>query len=144
MRTAAPKSGSYLFHSEAVILLWHDVQRLIRFFLSWVPPLESGRIWCTSVAGVMRPCLSHTWQSGCSLICLSRIFFQAVPYRFLVAGSLWNILYLLSSALWCSSQNRPSVRFGQPGWEQGLFVFLGMKSPQMKRAFDGPFMLLLK
>ena len=125
MRTAAPKSGSYLFHSEAVILLWHDVHRLIRLSLSWVPPLDKGNMWCTSVARVIRPASSHMWQSGCSLICLSRIFFHAVPYLFLAAGSLWNLLYLISSAFWCSSQNRPSVRFGQPGCEQGLFVFLG-------------------
>ena len=62
----------------------------------------------------------------------SRMRFQALPYLRLVSGSRPYLSYLLFSSFSCSGQNRPSVSLGHPGWEHGLFGFLGMSSLQMK------------
>lgn len=62
----------------------------------------------------------------------SRMRFQALPYLRLVSGSRPYLSYLLFSSFSCSGQNRPSVSLGHPGWEHGLFGFLGMSLLQMK------------
>lgn len=52
--------------------------------------------------------------------------FHALPYRFLVAGSRWYFSYCWLASFWCCSQNRLSVRLGQPGWWHGCLAFLGI------------------
>lgn len=47
--------------------------------------------------------------------------FQALLYLRRVAGSRWCRSYRWASCLACILQNRPSVRWGQPGAEQGRF-----------------------
>ena len=51
--------------------------------------------------------------------------FQARPYRRLVSGLRSYFSYRWASSLACSSQNRPLVSLGQPGYEQGRLGLFG-------------------
>lgn len=118
--------GVHLPPSFAVISEWHTLQRDIRLSSAFVPPCDSGAIWCTSSAGVSLPLRLHIAQRGCAAIYLSRIRRHSAPYLFFISGERSYFSYLLASCLACSSQNRPSVSLGQPGYEHGRFGLYGI------------------
>lgn len=107
-------------------LLWHGLHKEIRFMKSCVPPSASGFLWWTSSTGTRFPRLKHSSQKGCPSTYRFRILCHSRPYLFFVSLFLSYISYLLFSIRSCSSQNRPSVSFGHPGKEHGLFGFLGI------------------
>ena len=67
---------------------------------------------------------SFKWLSRGDWVALKRRYIH-LPYRFFVPGLRSYFSYRLSMIFWCFSQYRPSVRFGQPGKEQGRLGFLG-------------------
>ena len=54
--------------SRAVISEWHRLHRAMRLLSTWVPPLDSGRIWWTSSAGVILPARLHCSHNGWAAI----------------------------------------------------------------------------
>ena len=102
------------------------MQRDIRLSSAFVPPCDSGLMWCTSSAGVSLPFRLHTSHKGCAEMYLSRMTCHARPYLFFTSGERSYLSYLFASALACSSQNRPWVSLGQPGNEHGRFGLYGI------------------
>ena len=106
----------------------------MRLSSAFVPPCDKGFIWCTSSAAVSLPFCLHISHKGCADMYLSRIAFHARPYLFFTSGERSYFSYRLASSLACSSQNRLSVRRGQPGNEHGRFGLYGVdKLPFLHR-----------
>ena len=117
--------SNYLSPISMWILLWQLRHKLMRLPRECVPPLLIGKTWCTSWAGTIFPSFSHCSHSGCWLMCLSRMRFQARPYFLLISGARSYLLYCLRATAAWSSQYWPSISFGQPGYEHGLLGLLG-------------------
>lgn len=110
------------------------MQTDIKLLSSCVPPLESGRMWCTSCAAVSFPFRLHSSQSGLALMKRSRTFRHARPYRFLVAGSRWYRSYLLASSLACATQNVDELTQDNPDLNTVALVFLASLSPPTQKS----------
>ena len=72
--------------SRAVMREWQDLHSAMRLLSSWVLPPDSGTIWCTSAAAVIRPSRLHISHRGCAAMNLRRMAGHAPLYLFFISG----------------------------------------------------------
>ena len=81
--------------------LWHRASRLAGSYIRCVfsaalNPSSTGLTWCTSVAALISPLCSHSWQQGCAvsvsrlslshlLVCISRLYSSSFAISLLVS-----------------------------------------------------------
>ena len=93
---------------------WQDLHSAMRLLSSWVPPADSGTMWCTSAAAVTRPSRLHISHRGCAAMNLRRMAGHAPLYLFFISGVRPWRLYWDVTSFWCAGQYCLSVSSGQP------------------------------